>query len=72
MPDLHHEIEIEAPPAEVYEALTTSEGLRGWWTSDSQAEPTVGSVAEFGFFNRQTIFRMQIDKLRPRKRIVWT
>jgi uncharacterized protein YndB with AHSA1/START domain len=72
MADLHHEIEIEAPPEKVYEAITTTEGLRGWWTSDSVAEATVGSVAEFGFFNRGTVFRMQIDKLRPRKRVVWT
>ncbi len=72
MADLHHEIEIEAPPEKVYEAITTSEGLRGWWTSDSVAEAKVGSVAEFGFFNRETVFRMQIDRLRPRKRVVWT
>jgi len=39
---------------------------------DSTAEPTVGSVAEFGFFNRETVFRMQIDRLRPRMRVVWT
>jgi uncharacterized protein YndB with AHSA1/START domain len=72
MADLHHAIEIDAPPAKVYEAITTSEGLRSWWTSDSTAESTVGSVAEFGFFNRETVFRMQIDRLRPRKRVVWT
>jgi len=72
MPDMHHEIEIAAPSKKVYEALTTSEGLRGWWTVDSQAEATVGSVAEFGFFNRETVFRMRIDRLRPRRRIIWT
>jgi len=30
MADLHHAIEIEAALAKVYEALTTSEGLRSW------------------------------------------
>jgi uncharacterized protein YndB with AHSA1/START domain len=72
MADMRHAIEIEAPPEKVYEALTTSEGLRSWWTGDSQAEAKVGSVAEFGFFNRETVFRMQIDKLRPKKRVVWS
>ena len=55
MADLHHKIEIEASPEKVYEAITTAEGLRSWWTGDSVAEPRVGSIAEFGFFNRETV-----------------
>jgi uncharacterized protein YndB with AHSA1/START domain len=26
------ELEIEAPPSKVVEALDTEEGIRGWWT----------------------------------------
>ena len=72
MPDMRHEIAIEAPPEKIYEAITTQAGLCGWWTSDSVAEPRLGSIAEFGFFKHETVFRMRIDKLSPRKRIVWT
>ena len=72
MPDLHHEIVVNASPSNVYKALTTSEGLKSWWTGDSVARPEVGSIAEFGFSNRQTLFRMQIDELEARKRVVWT
>lgn len=72
MADLHHEISIDASPEKVYEAIATQEGLRGWWTGDSVAESRVGSVAEFGFYNRQFLFRMRIDELTPDKRVVWS
>jgi uncharacterized protein YndB with AHSA1/START domain len=68
---LLHEIYIQAPAEKVYQAITTADGLRQWWTADSAAEPRVGSVAEFGFFGRKTVFRMRIDELVPSQRIVW-
>ncbi len=72
MATLYHEIRIDAPPERVYEALTTTEGLRGWWTPDASAEPIVGSIAVFGFYNRAVVFRMRIDALRPNRRVDWT
>ena len=72
MADMLHRMQINASPAKVYEALTTQAGLRGWWTGDSVAEPRVGSVAEFGFGNRATLFCMRTDELIPEERVVWT
>ncbi len=71
MAEMHHEIQIDAPPEKVYEAITTQNGLRSWWTGDSVAEPRVGSIAEFGFYNRMIVFRMRIEELTPGKRAVW-
>ncbi len=72
MPEIRHEINIQAPPQKVYEALTTQAGLQSWWTSDTEAVPEVGSTAVFGFFNRTTIFRMRIDELTPAERVKWS
>ncbi len=72
MANMRHEVEIDAPPEKVFEAITTQAGLRGWWTADSMAEPRVGSVAVFGFYNRRLLFRMRIEKLTPGKKVVWT
>lgn len=72
MADMQHEISIDASPEKVYQAVTTPEGLRGWWTADSVAEARVGAIAEFGFYNRATVFRMRIDELTPGKRVVWS
>lgn len=71
MADALHQIQIEATPERVFAAITTSAGLRGWWTDDSVAEPRVGSTAEFGFGNRATVFRMRIAELKPNARVVW-
>lgn len=71
MPDMHHEIPIEASSADVYRALTTAEGLRSWWTADSQAEAKVGGTTELGFYGRSTVFRMRIAELKPNQRVVW-
>ena len=67
-----HQITINATPEKVYEAITTSEGFKGWWTTDAKAEPQVGSIAEFGFYNRKAVFKMHIDQLEPGKMVEWT
>ena len=72
MPDIRHEIKIDAPPERVFAALSTERGFRGWWTRDVKFEPRVGRVAEFGFYRRAVIFRMKITALTPPTRMRWT
>lgn len=72
MINMPHQITINATSEKVYEAITTSEGFKGWWTSDVKAEPEVGSVAEFGFYNRKAVFKMHIDQLELGKLVAWT
>jgi uncharacterized protein YndB with AHSA1/START domain len=72
MAEMLHEIQIEAFPDKVFKALTTEEGLKSWWTADTEAKPRVGGVAVFGFFNRSIVFKMRIDRLEPDKLIKWT
>jgi uncharacterized protein YndB with AHSA1/START domain len=71
MAEMHHEIQIEASPQKVYDAITAQEGLRSWWTADSVAKPSVGTIAEFGFDKRTILFRMRVEELKPGKRVVW-
>lgn len=71
MHQILHQITINAPADKVYDALTTEEGLKSWWTADTVAEPKIGSIAEFGFFNRATVFRMEIEELIPGKNVIW-
>ena len=72
MAEIKHQIPIKAAPQQVYAALATQAGLRGWWTADTTADEKVGGKAEFGFDRRDMVFRMNIDKLEPEKRVVWT
>lgn len=36
MQDIMHLIRIRVPPERVYQTLTTSEGIRNWWTRDAE------------------------------------
>jgi uncharacterized protein YndB with AHSA1/START domain len=67
---LVHQVNIKATPDAIYRALSTSEGLAAFWTSESQAEARVGSVATFGFGGPTQ--RMRVDELSPGKRVRWT
>ncbi|MBZ5578321.1 MAG: SRPBCC domain-containing protein [Acidobacteriia bacterium] len=72
MPDLLHEISVQAPPERVYAALTTPDGLRAWWTVDVTAEERVGGRARFGFNQSATVFHMRIEELTPFARVIWS
>jgi uncharacterized protein YndB with AHSA1/START domain len=71
VPEILHRLLIRAKPADVYRVLTTRDGLAAWWTRDVTAEPTVGSVALFGFHQREIVFRMFIQELAEAARVRW-
>jgi uncharacterized protein YndB with AHSA1/START domain len=64
-------VEIDAEAQRVYEAITTKEGLSSFWTSDSVAEPEVGSEARFGFAGAPVPLRMRVDALEPNAEVAW-
>jgi uncharacterized protein YndB with AHSA1/START domain len=70
MPDIMHYLTINAPAERVYQALTTKEGISGWWTDDTVIEPSVESVAQFNFADRYRN-KMKIIRLDPPKQVVW-
>jgi uncharacterized protein YndB with AHSA1/START domain len=65
----HQRFIVKASPTEVYAALTTSEGLRGWWTQDYQGETKVGNTIHFRF--GVTHKEMRIKKLDPTREVRW-
>jgi uncharacterized protein YndB with AHSA1/START domain len=72
MADIVHLVPIQASPQSVYEAITTEEGLKSWWTDDVSAEPREGSTATFRFEGGQVAFRMNVDKLEPAEAVEWS
>jgi len=70
-PRVHHVFEIRAPRETVFNALTTTEGLSGWWTTGAMAvEAAVGATLVFTFggpFNP----RMRVVELDPPARVGW-
>jgi uncharacterized protein YndB with AHSA1/START domain len=70
MPNIRHELLIWAPAEKVYGALTTQEGLSGWWTPDTEARPEVDSVSRFAF-GPDYFKEMKITELRPSEQVKW-
>ena len=71
MKTIIHAVHIHASQQQVYEALTTPEGLSEWWTTQVSVEPYTGGVVHFTFhgdFHPQ----MQQSVLEPHRVVHWT
>ena len=77
MVDILHRVGVEnASPEKVYDALTTVEGLAGWWTDGTTGRSVgrsgttdVGEVIEFRF--PPGGFDMEVIEQTPAKRVAW-
>jgi uncharacterized protein YndB with AHSA1/START domain len=74
--DSLHEIAVAAPPSRVFDAWTTRDGLRAWWTGDvtvpgPRPGDTGGSYV-FGFDSGRVQFHFRVDENAPGERVVWT
>ena len=71
MTDIHHRIGIASPSTDdVYAALTTIDGLAGWWTEDTVGDPEVGGTIEFRF-GELGGFDMEVLELDPSGHVRW-
>ena len=70
MVDILHKVGIQAAPKEVYDALTTIEGLSGWWTTDVTGRcDEIGGVIAFQFDLGRIDTAVRI--LEPAAAVVW-
>lgn len=67
---IYHRLLIKAPAEKVYEALTTQEGLAGWWTPDTTAKPEIGSLSRFAF-GPDYFKLMKVEELTPYSKVKW-
>lgn len=70
MASIKHYLIIKTQTEKVYKALTTTEGLKGWWTLNANAEEKVGGVAEF-IFGERYHNKMEIIFLEQNRRAEW-
>lgn len=66
-----HIVDIDASASTIYRGISTAEGLRSFWTADADADPTVGSVARFGFPAAPVDLRMEVEALEADRRVTW-
>lgn len=65
MSDILHRVGIDAQPENVFAALTTIEGLRGWWVSTTKGNPAKEGIIDFGFCD------MKVVAAEPGKHVRW-
>jgi uncharacterized protein YndB with AHSA1/START domain len=69
MEAIRHNVVIKAAPEKVYQAVTTQEGIEGWWCKQTTAKPEVGfvNIFTFGKFRNE----MKVTVLNPYEKVEW-
>jgi len=73
MVDIIHKIGIRAPLSKVYEAVSTPQGVAGWWTKETTGRSPGAMTSVFHAPDGKEIGRMDFDlvKLEPGKNVQW-
>jgi uncharacterized protein YndB with AHSA1/START domain len=71
MPEIMHLIKIRAPQGKVYQAVSTPEGIRNWWTRDAALDAKIGGTGEFGFYDHRMVIKVKVAELTPPGHVVW-
>ena len=73
MVDILHRVGITTPQDAVYRALTTTDGLAGWWTRDVRGDGDAGGVLQFRFEGAPEPggFDMSVLEAKPSERVLW-
>jgi len=75
MADIIHRVGIKAPLSKVYEAVSTVEGVAGWWTKQTTGGSQVGDEMDVRFLrpSGEEIggMTMEVTALEPNKRVQW-
>jgi uncharacterized protein YndB with AHSA1/START domain len=69
MADIRINVTIKTAPKNVYSAVTTQEGLAGWWNKQAIAKPEVGFVNVFTFGQYRN--EMEVIELSSDKKVEW-
>ncbi|MDQ3108743.1 MAG: SRPBCC domain-containing protein [Bacteroidota bacterium] len=69
MEEIRHYVVIKTTPENVYKAITTQEGLSGWWAKETTAKPEEGFVNVFVFGKSRN--EMKVTKLIPDNSVEW-
>ena len=70
MADIIHNLVIHSSRSQVYKAVATEEGVRNWWTIQTDITTEIGGNAEFRFGEKYYI-RMEIIELKPDQKVAW-
>ena len=72
MPDILHGVGVKSSPKETYRALSTRDGLAGWWATDTQGDcnipPLLLKSGKMIGLRIEQVAKIVLD---PAKRVLW-
>jgi uncharacterized protein YndB with AHSA1/START domain len=70
MADIKNLFHINTPIEKVYNAIATINGLRNWWTVETNGDDNIGGTLQFRFgsYGGPDLI---VKELKPKKRVVW-
>lgn len=75
MVDIIHRVGIKAPIAKVYAALSTVEGVAGWWTKETTGDAKLGGTVQVRFRSKAGELKGQMAfemlELNRNEHVVW-
>ena len=76
MVDIIHRVGIKASLQKVYEALSTTEGISGWWSEQTSGTSEIGGRILLRFLSPEGkeigSMTMEVKALEPQKKVQWT
>lgn len=71
--DITHNLHIKANPEKIYQAVTTKNGISGWWSKDCSVGESKGENSLLKFDKQGTLVEMGFITLElvPNKKAVW-
>jgi len=73
MTTIRHEINVSATPDAAFQALTSQEGIEGWWAKDCDIGEGSGGEHELRFQKEgQSVhMRFRVEEASPGKQVTW-
>jgi len=71
MATIHHRVEIDAPAANVYEAIATPERIGTWWDPQTVTHTDRGVVLEHNPGPEHGVVKLRVVELVPSTRVEW-
>jgi uncharacterized protein YndB with AHSA1/START domain len=66
-----HRITVNAPQADVFRAITTQAGLKGWYTPTPEGEPVHGRKLKLHFKTKEGPFEWKVTERNPGSTLQW-
>lgn len=71
--EINHNLRIKSSPENIYKALSSKEGISGWWSKDCEVGEEEGSKSSLRFDKQGTIVEMGFEtkSLMPNQKVIW-